>query len=73
MLLTMCTLASAQWPAFRGPEANMTVVAADLPAVWDDSTHVKWTYNMEGSGWSSPVIWDGKVFLSTAVTIKKMS
>lgn len=73
MLLTMSTLVSAQWQAFRGPEANMTVAATDLPTVWNDSTHVKWTYTMEGSGWSSPVIWDDKVFISSAVTVKKMS
>lgn len=74
MVLWVCCLPlKAQWPQFRGPEANMVIESASLPSIWNDSMHIKWTYATEGTGWSSPVIWNGKVYISSAVTVKKNS
>lgn len=76
MAVTLCFFfqaLSAQWPQFRGPETNMVVTATGLPTVWNDSVNVKWTYSMEGAGWSSPIVLNGKIYIASAVTIKKVS
>lgn len=72
ILFSCLASATAQWPQFRGPEQNMVVPKSDLPATWSETQHVKWIYPMEGTGWSSPVVWDNKVFITSAVTIKKV-
>jgi len=53
------------WPQFRGPEGNMITGSRDLPEEWGDGTNVKWVYELSGTGWSSPIVWDGKVFIAS--------
>ena len=57
------------WPRFRG--ANGDGVAADdanLPTNWSRTDNVKWTAEIPGWGWSCPVVWGDKVFLTTVVS-----
>jgi outer membrane protein assembly factor BamB len=35
-----------------------------------DDLNVAWTYELEGDGWASPVVWGSKVFVSTVVAEK---
>ena len=55
---------SANWAQFRG-DGNGSASASDLPTEWDDKTNVRWKTELEGTGASSPVIYDGKVFLTS--------
>ena len=55
------------WPQFRGPAGNGVVTAADLPLSWDAATNVRWKIASPGEGWSSPVIWGERLFLTAAV------
>ena len=42
----------------------------NLPAEWDDSTNMKWTFKLPGDGWSSPIVWGNQVYVSTAFAEK---
>ena len=55
------------WPQFRGPHANGAVKDTTAPAAWGTNQNVAWTTDIPGLGWSSPVVWGDRVFL-TAVT-----
>ena len=55
------------WPQFRGPNGNCLPAGTDLPTEWGENLNVKWTAKVPGRGWSSPMIWEDKVFLTTAV------
>ena len=58
--------AQEHWPQFRGPTMNATV--ADNPALperWSETENVEWVTDLPGLGWSSPVVWDQHVFLTT--------
>ena len=62
-------LSQQNWPRFRG--ANADGVAQDdprLPEVWDTSTNVKWMADVPGWGWSSPIVWGNRVFLTSVVS-----
>lgn len=62
-------LAWADWPQFRGPSQQGEVPAeTKLPLTWSATEHVVWKAAIPGLGWSSPVVHQGKVFLSTAVS-----
>ncbi len=54
-----------EWPRFRGPNGSGIVEAANLPAQWTDKDYA-WKVKFEGVGYSSPVVWGSRVFLTSA-------
>jgi outer membrane protein assembly factor BamB len=71
----MAGLAGAQtnWPSFRGPEASGIAHGAGTPTNWNakKGENILWTTAIPGLGHSSPVIWGGRLFVTTAVNQKK--
>jgi outer membrane protein assembly factor BamB len=57
---------SAQWPQFRGPSGQGTSHAKGLPLKWGESENVAWKTPIHGRAWSSPVVLDGQIWLTTA-------
>ncbi|MFN9433924.1 MAG: PQQ-binding-like beta-propeller repeat protein [Planctomycetota bacterium] len=55
------------WPQFRGPASDGHVAMDNVPVVWSDTTNIVWRAPIEGLGWSSPVVVDGSIYLTTAV------
>jgi outer membrane protein assembly factor BamB len=69
---TVCGLSAFgqenNWPRFRGPDA--TGVAPDhqgLPVTWSTTKNVKWVADVPGWGWSCPVVWGDRVFLTAVI------
>src|SRR5262245_23826468 len=60
----------AHWPQWRGPFFNgMARTAA--PVEFGDAKNVKWKIPIPGRGFSTPVIWGDRIFLTTAVPTGK--
>ena len=60
--------ASDNWPQFRGPGANPAVEDnPNLPDRWSQTENVEWVTEVPGLGWSSPIVWGDRVFLTAAV------
>ena len=59
--------AAAQWPEFRGPGAQGHSTETGLPLEWSETKNVAWKSPIAGLGWSTPVIANGRVWLTTAV------
>lgn len=56
------------WNQWRGPAGQGHAPAAkDLPRAWSESENVAWKTPVDGKGWSSPVLADGRLWLTTAV------
>src|SRR4051794_15321662 len=70
--LFVCGEACADWPEFRGPKGDGLFVAqgsdqpAQLPSAWSESENVVWKTPIPHKGWSTPVVKDGQVWLTTA-------
>ncbi|HVJ82365.1 MAG TPA: PQQ-binding-like beta-propeller repeat protein [Planctomycetia bacterium] len=62
--------ADDRWPQFRGPDAAGVSQRTDLPSSWSESENVRWKIPAPGLSWSSPIVWDGKVYLTAAVPDK---
>lgn len=60
-------LADENWPQFRGPRADGVSEDAGLPEKWSKTENVVWSREIPGRGWSSPIIWGDKVFVTTAI------
>ncbi|MBM4074676.1 MAG: hypothetical protein FJ267_03435, partial [Planctomycetes bacterium] len=57
------------WPAWRGPFGTGVAPDADPPVEWSDSKNVRWKVSVPGKGHSTPIIWDDRIFLTTAVPV----
>lgn len=66
ILIYSCSPTSSNWPQFRGPENNMVAHGNNLPTVWKDSLNIKWSYDLTGTGWSSPIVFGDKIFITSA-------
>jgi len=70
LLATVLFSCTSNWPQFRGPENNMIANATNLPAEWGEDLNVRWTTEVDGDSWISPVVWGKKVFLASSVPVK---
>ena len=64
-----CLPAFAQWPDRHGPTLDGHVHAEDakgLPIHWSETKNIAWKAALHDEGHSSPVILDGKVWLTAA-------
>lgn len=60
--------ASAEnWPEFRGKDGLGHTTASNLPVKWSNTENVTWKVPVPGEGWSSPVIWENRIFLTSAI------
>lgn len=69
-LVAAATLASGvceadNWPRFRGPTGQGVVAEPDMPLRWGETENVAWKTPIPGVGWSSPVVWDDHIFLTS--------
>lgn len=59
----------AFWPAWRGPLATGVAPEADPPLTWSESENVRWKVEVPGRGAGSPIVWQDRVYLLTAVPV----
>ena len=80
VVLALCavTAAGAQkgttenWPHWRGP-SHTGVATGKVPLTWSDTSNVKWKVEIPGRGYSTPVGWGNRLFLTTAIPTGKKS
>jgi len=64
--------AAGDWPEFRGPHGNgLASNPGDpkplgLPLHWSETENVLWKTPIPHVGWSTPVVMDGRIWLTTA-------
>lgn len=55
------------WPQFRGAKVDGLGDGVTLPDSWSTTENVVWKADVPGWGWSSPVIWGKRIFVTAAV------
>jgi outer membrane protein assembly factor BamB len=62
--------APSNWPSFRGPDGTGVADGQNPPVAWDGTKNegVRWKTPIPGLGHSCPVVWDDRVFVTTAVS-----
>ncbi len=58
-------LAAENWPRFRGPTGQGISTEKNPPMQWGPGKNIVWKTAIAGSGWSSPIVWDDNVFLTS--------
>jgi outer membrane protein assembly factor BamB len=55
------------WHHWRGPDANGVSTTAKPPVQWSSTNNIQWKVPIEGNGSSTPIVWENKLFLLTAI------
>ena len=66
VFLSTSTLHSAGWPQFRGPDGQGHSNAKGIPIEWSEEKNITWKSKIPGEGWSSPVIADNQIWMTSA-------
>ncbi len=53
------------WNQFRGPEGDGSSSATGLPENFDEASNVRWKTAIANQGWSSPVVWDNEIWVTS--------
>jgi len=56
--------ALCNWPQFRGSHGG-NGTTGHFPLKWDQKTNIVWQVDIPGRGWSSPVVWGDRIFLTS--------
>ena len=67
LLLSSAAPGQDNWPQFRGPAAAGVGANSGLPDTWSATDRVAWKTPIPGRGWSSPIVWGGRIFITTAI------
>ncbi len=62
-------VAAADWPEFRGSNAQGQSEATNLPLTWSPTAGIAWKAAVAGVGWSSPVVIGERIYLTSALPI----
>lgn len=63
---------TVNWPQYRGAHSDGLAEGATLPDTWSETENVVWKAAIPGWGWSSPIVWGNRIFLTSAVGEKEI-
>ncbi|MHC4438874.1 MAG: outer membrane protein assembly factor BamB family protein [Planctomycetota bacterium] len=72
VILIAPTMSSGDWPEFRGPSGNgMASIPGSskttgIPLRWSKTENIRWKTSIPHKGWSTPVVMNNQVWLTTA-------
>ena len=62
------SLGNDHWPQFRGPAGSGIGEEPKLPENWSATENVVWKTPIPGKGWSSPVVWADRIFITSVLS-----
>ena len=66
---TTASYAGDRFPEWRGVNGQGHAAASGLKSSWSETNNVAWKVKIPGRGWSTPVIENGQVWVTTAVDV----
>ena len=58
---------SRSWAQWRGPLGTGVAPHGDPPVAWSELENVRWKTEIPGLGYSTPIVWGDRIFLTTAI------
>ena len=62
-------VAERNWPQWRGPYATGISKVAKPPLRWSETSNVNWKVEIPGRGSATPIVWNDRIFVQTAVPV----
>lgn len=73
LLLLAANAQGENWPQWRGSANHGSSPTADPPIEWSAEHNIRWRVEVPGQGSSTPIIWEDKVFLLTAIRTDRVA
>ncbi len=69
LLLVFFTTTSyaENWPVWRGPRGDGTVMDKGFPLKWSSTENITWKTEIPGRGHSSPIVWEDRIFVTSCI------
>lgn len=67
ILLSWTHTWAANWPQWRGPNADGTSDEKNLPTKWGPDENISWRATLPGVGTSTPIVWEDRVVITMQV------
>ncbi len=64
-LLHAASAGPSHWPQFRGADSLGVADGSKFPDRWGTNQNVAWKIEIPGRGWSSPIVWGDRVFVTS--------
>ena len=64
--LKTSSLQAENWPHWRGPNLTGISTEQDIPTRWSTTENVAWRLPLPGPAGSTPVVWNDRIYLTTA-------
>lgn len=61
------TAAGENWPQWRGPGGQGVSADSQVPTEWAPGKNVVWKAELPGTGMSSPIVWDDRIYLTAVI------
>ena len=68
LAVAACVALAEEWPYFRGPSRQGFSSETGVPLDFDGTRNVLWKTDIPGLGWSSPIVWRDRVFVTSAIS-----
>ena len=69
LVVTPLFVRAEQWTQFRGPGSTGVAEGKNLPERWSTTENVKWKTAIPGHGWSSPIAWRDRIFVTSVIPV----
>ena len=66
LFLFSCQSENDNWTHFRGSNMDGHAAVEKAPLNWSESENIVWKVPLKGLGWSSPVVYDRQIWLTSA-------
>jgi outer membrane protein assembly factor BamB len=67
-LIVLATfLHAGEWPGWRGPRGDGISDETNVPIHWSKTENICWKTPIPGTGHSSPIVWNDRVFVTTCL------
>ncbi|MEO8497588.1 MAG: PQQ-binding-like beta-propeller repeat protein, partial [Planctomycetota bacterium] len=64
-VVLVTALEAEDWPRFRGPTGQGISSETGLPLIWSSTENIAWKTAIPGEGWSSPIVYGDRVFVTS--------
>ena len=66
VVLMPASVSAENWASWRGPRGNGTSTEKGIAVSWDTKQNVAWRVALPGASGATPIVWDDRIFVSTA-------
>jgi len=62
---------ATNWSTWRGGDQSGVSGSGNPPVTWSEDENVAWKVPIPGRGSSSPIVWEDRVYVTTAITTER--